>query len=193
MQTRMSEGSALRITMALLLGSLLCGSAAAAPAAGVAPGKKAPGFNLNVLNGDGDGTVRLRDLVGKRPKTPAKLVLVSFFATWCKPCKAEMPILQAIHQTLGPKGVKVLSVIVEGADDRPQKEILEEIEGWTTARGVTFPILYDPFLKDVVAKRYLGQAMQLPGVYLVGPDGTVKAAWHEKRDDLQTLIEEHLK
>lgn len=183
----------MRTTTALLVGVLLWGSAAvAAPAAGVAPGKKAPGFNLNVMNGEADATVRLRDLVGKRPKAPTKLVLVSFFATWCKPCKAEMPILQAIHQTLGPKGVKVLSVVVEGADERPQKEILEEVEGWTKEHGITFPILYDPYLKDVVAKRYLGQAMQLPGVYLVGPDGKVKAAWHEKRDDLQTLVEEYL-
>ena len=187
MQTRMSTG------MALLIPALLLASVAhAAPAKGVVPGKKAPGFNLNVMDGGDDATVRLRDLVGKRPKAPAKLVLVSFFATWCKPCKAEMPILQTIHQTLGPKGVQVLSVVVEGADDRPQTEILEEVKGWTKEHGVTFPILYDPYLKDVVAKRYLGQSMQLPGVYLVGPDGTVKATWHEKREDLLKLVEGYL-
>ncbi len=180
--------------IALLIPALLlAASATAAPAGGVGLGKKAPGFNLNVLGGKGDTTVRLRDLVGKRPKEPVRMVLLSFFATWCKPCKAEMPILQAIHEALGPEGVKVLSVVVEGADDRPQKEILEEVRGWTREHGVTFPILYDPFLKDVVAKRYLGQSMQLPGVYLVMPDGRVKAVWHEKRDDLLDLVQEHLK
>ena len=84
-------------------------------------------------------------------------------------------------------------MVVEGADDRPQKEILAEVRGWAEEKGVTFPILYDPFLRDVVAKRYLGQAMQLPGVYLITPDGRIKASWHEKRNDLKKLIEEHLR
>jgi len=182
-----------RALVLLIPALLLAGAANGAPVGGVPPGKKAPGFNLNVLGGKDDATVRLSEFVGKRPKEPARLVLVSFFATWCKPCKAEMPILQAIHEALGPKGVKVLSVVVEGADDRPQKEILEEVQGWSKEHGVTFPILYDPFLKDVVAKRYLGRSMQLPGVYLVDTEGRIKAVWHEKRDDLLDLVQEHLK
>jgi len=178
--------------MILLPALLLAAAATAAPAKGVAPGKKAPGFNLSVLGGGEDATVRLRDLVGKRPKEPARLVVLSFFATWCKPCKEEMPILQAIHMSLGPRGVKVFSVVVEGADDRAQAEILDEVKSWTSEHDVTFPILYDPFLKDVVAKRYLGRDIQLPGVYVVAPDGLVKAAWHEKRTDLKELVEGYL-
>ena len=170
---------------------LLTAGVAAAPAGGIAPGKKAPGFNLSVL-GAGDATVRLWDLVGKRPKEPARLVVLSFFATWCKPCKEEMPILQAIHEALGPEGVRVLSVVVEGADDRPQAEILDEVGAWIREHKIAFPILYDPFLKDVVARRYLGRDIQLPGVYLVGPEGRIKAAWHEKRADLKELVEGHL-
>ncbi|MFH1531892.1 MAG: TlpA disulfide reductase family protein [Pseudomonadota bacterium] len=181
-----------RTLILLIPALLLAGVATAAPVGGMPPGKKAPGFNLNVLGGGDDTTVRLSDLVGKRPKEKVRLVLVSFFATWCKPCMAEMPILQAIHETLGPKGVKVLSVVVEGADERPQKEILKEVMGWTRENGVTFPVLYDPFLKDVVAKRYLGQSMELPGVYLVDTEGRIKAVWHEKRDDLETLVEAYL-
>ena len=172
---------------------ILGGAAFAAPAGGISAGKMAPGFNLTVLGDAEDATLRLRDLVGKRTKDPARLVVLSFFATWCKPCKAEMPILQAIHEALGPKGVRVISVVVEGSDDRPQKEILEEVKGWTKENGVTFPILYDPFLKDVVAKRYLGQTMQLPGVYVVLPDGKVTAVWHEKHDDLLDRVRAHLK
>ena len=197
MQTRMNtktkaRSKAVQALVLLIPLLLLMDTAGAAPAGAMARGKRAPGFNLNVLGG-GDTTMRLGDLIGKRAKAPARLVVLSFFATWCKPCKAEMPILQTIHETLGPKGVKVLSVVVEGADDRPQAEILAEVKGWAKEKGVTFPILYDPFLRDVVAKRYLGQAMQLPGVYLITPDGRIKASWHEKRNDLKKLIEEHLR
>ena len=164
----------------------------AAPSEGQVPGNMAPGFNLSVMGADRDTTVRLRDFVGKRAKEPASIVLVCFFATWCKPCKAEMPILQQIHEELGPKGVRVLSVVVEGADDRSQKEILDDVKAWVSKHGVTFPILYDPFLKDVVAKRYLGQSMQLPGTYLVTPDGLIKAVWHEKQNDLMELVQGYL-
>lgn len=167
-------------------------SPSADPSEGQVPGKKAPGFNLSVLGADRDTTLRLHDLVGRRAKEPASIVLVCFFATWCKPCKAEMPILQKIHEELGPRGVRILSVVVEGADDRPQKEILDEVKTWVKKHGVTFPILYDPFLKDVVAKRYLGQSMQLPGIYLVGSDGRIKAVWHEKREDLKKLVQGYL-
>jgi len=173
----------------LLLPALLVSQEGTKPA-GLQVGATAPNFNLNRLGGE--DSVRLYDLVGKQGAGKTKLVVISFFATWCKPCCEEMPILQQIHDKLSDKGVKVLSIVVEGSDDVPQAETLKQVSAFTLKLGVTFPVLYDPFLKDVVAARYLGETMELPGVYLVGPDAVIRKVFHSKQDDLVKLVESEL-
>ena len=70
-----------RILIVVLFVFTLNSAPSAAPLEGQVPGNRAPGFNLSVMGSDRDTTVRLRDLVGKRAKEPASIVLVCFFAT----------------------------------------------------------------------------------------------------------------
>ena len=76
-----------------------------------------PDFTLEDLAGN---EVRLSDLRGK-------VVLVNFWATWCGPCRMEMPILQRFERTHADKGVIVLAVSTDRFNDRSQiKPFLEE-------------------------------------------------------------------
>ena len=185
--------------LCLLLTSILClcgrELAAEDQQSAIGKGAKAPNFNLNLVAPPegGETTVRLYNLVGTKKRAKTQLVVLSFFATWCKPCRAEMPILQGIHEKYDHKEVRVLSIVVEGADSRPQKEIMKEVQAFAVEKKLTFPLLYDPFMKDMVASRYLGSQMELPGVYLIGPDGKIRRVFHEKRDDLPKQVQEVLK
>ncbi len=66
---------------------------------------------------------------------PAKVVLINFWATWCAPCMAELPELQALHKRLEDKGFAVVGVAV---DDDPDK-----IQSAVAQYGITYPIIID--------------------------------------------------
>jgi thiol-disulfide isomerase/thioredoxin len=85
----------------------------------------APDFTLKSRNGD---NLRLEELRGK-------VVLINFWATWCGPCRQEMPILDRIRQRYQGAGFEVLGVNVEGKDPKARK-ISQEM-------AVSFPILFD--------------------------------------------------
>ena len=115
-------------------------------------GDPAPEIALRGLDGE---TVRLSDYAG-RP------VLVNFWASWCPPCKAEMP---RFEQAYAAGSVVVLGVNTLDVDD--------EIEARVAARdlGVTFPILFDEQRDAQRAYAVRG----LPTSFLVGPDGRIVA------------------
>ena len=87
----------------------------------------APDFTLPALDG---GQVALRDLRGQ-------VVVLNFWASWCPPCRAEMPALAHVAQDYAPKGVTVLAVHAT-ASDSPQaaRRFLEEL-------GITLPVALD--------------------------------------------------
>ena len=93
-----------------------------APGAGVADASStarvAPPFALETLDGD---TLSLGDL------TDRKVVLINFWASWCEPCKEEIPILIALHEEYGERGFMVLGATV---DDLPRdsRAFVEEME-----------------------------------------------------------------
>src|SRR5512138_2650225 len=72
--------------------------------------------------------VRLRDLRDK-------VVVLNFWATWCVPCRAEMPALENVYQELGPQGLVVVGVDVQ--------ESAEKVMTFLPEVGVTFPIVLD--------------------------------------------------
>lgn len=65
------------------------------------------------------------------------VVLLNIWATWCKPCEAEMPSMQRLHETLGPEGVRILAVSVDQGAGR------EAVQAWADERDLTFAILHD--------------------------------------------------
>jgi len=135
----------------------------------VAVGLPAPGFTLRTLNPEesGSATVSLDRYVGAEAEDPeAKVVLLSFFASWCGPCKKEMPYLQQLNLMYRDQGLRVLSVNI----DREEAGIAAARKMASAARA-TFPVLTDRF--NFLARRYLGEEARLPSVFLIARDGTI--------------------
>lgn len=115
-------------------------------------GKPAPGFTLSTIDGK---QVSLSDFRGK-------VVLVNFWATWCAPCKLEMPWLAEFQHKYASQGLIVLGVTADEASK-------DEIRKVVTKTGADYPIL----LKDDKVEKAYGDVSYLPSSFYVGRDGTV--------------------
>jgi peroxiredoxin len=124
------------------------------PAPAAVVGAPAPDFTLKSLTGE---TFQLSSLRGE-------VVLLNFWATWCAPCEAEMPILEDRYQTFLGSGFRVLGV---NADD----EKTATIETFLKRVPVSFPILLDPGLTVSDLYRVRG----LPTTYVIDREGVVRA------------------
>ena len=118
---------------------------------GLREGTEAPTFRLPSLDG---GEVDLASLRGK-------VVLVNFWATFCAPCVAEMPSLEALHEAVGPEGLVVLGVSVD--EDRG------DLERFVKEKGIRFTILRDPGGRGVASAAY--RTTGYPETYVIGPTG----------------------
>lgn len=109
------------------LAALLLAACSAPPAPG-SVGTEAPAYAAPTPAGD---SVSLASLRGQA-------VLLNVWATWCVPCRKEMPELQALHEEHGSKGLRVIGVSLDenGADP--------VIEQFTKDLGVTYTIVRDP-------------------------------------------------
>jgi peroxiredoxin len=94
--------------------------------------RKAPDFSLIDLNGKKLG---LRQFKGK-------IILLNFWATWCGPCKEEMPNLEALHQRFKERNFVLLTISVDYEDLKPVKEFIDK-------HHYTFPVLLDPKCETV--------------------------------------------
>lgn len=149
-----------------------------------AAGQQAPSFQLRALNPEDAGGefVRLDRFAGEDPQDPgSRVVLLSFFASWCAPCQKEMPVLQQLHRTYRESGLRVISVSI----DREEAGIAEA-RRQIRAAGVTYPVLSDRF--NLLARRYLGAASPLPSVFLVRRDGIIARVERGYGKDASTLI-----
>ena len=113
----------------------------------------APNFILETLDGD---TLNLKDFKGKA-------ILLNFWATWCVPCKDELPSMQKLYESLRFDGFEIIAISI----DRENKE---KIKKYVKKYSLTFPVLLDPSQK--VRKNYY--IMGLPTSYLIGSDGKLK-------------------
>ena len=116
------------------------------------PAPAAPDFSLPARNG---GEVRLSELRGQ-------VVMINFWATWCGPCRQEMPLLQQIHAKYEPLGFTMLGVNVEPDSVAAQN--------WLKGMPVTFPILFDR--KSEVSSSFGVEAM--PSSVLIDREGRVR-------------------
>jgi peroxiredoxin len=140
------------IALALLAAAafaLLSRGGATAP---LTRGSRAPDFELSRL--DGQGSVSLAALRGR-------LVLLNFWATWCKPCEDEMPAMQRLYQALPRDGFELLAISVD--------EVPGEVVAFQQRLGVSFPILLDSDQR--VARSF--ETFRFPETVLVGRDGVV--------------------
>ena len=114
----------------------------------------APDFTLDTLQGE---KVTLSDLRGK-------IVLINLWATWCPPCRAEMPALEKSYELYKDSGVVILGVNLTNQDS--EKDVSRFVEEF----GLTFPILLDR--DGNVSALY--QLMGLPTTYFVNREGIIR-------------------
>jgi peroxiredoxin len=107
----------------------------ALPAASAPRERSAPPFELPRAEG---GRASLDEQRGR-------VVLLNFWATWCPPCRAELPALQALHRSLAAEGLSVLAVSVDAGPG-------DAVARFAAGRGLDFPVLLDP--GEEVARRY---------------------------------------
>lgn len=151
--------------------------------------KPAPMFRLPVYNAKAVGAtaVGLEKFVGPDAADKgAKVLLLSFMASFCAPCKKELPYLQTLHEKYGPQGLRVLSVSID-TEVEGQKIVEKLIE----EHQVTFPVLKDRF--NIVARRWLGTQSPLPSVFMVRPDGVVTMVHRGYGDDATALLDKEVR
>jgi thiol-disulfide isomerase/thioredoxin len=112
----------------------------------------APDFSLESLDGP---NMRLSDLRGKA-------VLLNFWATWCGPCKIEMPWFVDLQKQYGPQGLQIVGVAMDDASK-------QDIAKFAKDMGVNYPILIG---KEAVGDQY-GGVPALPETFLIGRDGKI--------------------
>lgn len=140
------------------------------------PGDAAPEFKLEVKNAPAAGMPRfiLSTHVGPDASAPAtKGVLVSFFATYCGPCKKELPFLAQLQEKYRAKGLQVVSIMVFDPNQNPAEraDSVKLANDLFEKSAAKFPLVHDTF--GFVARRYLGMQFPLPSVFLVRRDGTI--------------------
>ncbi len=142
---------AVLLLSALLWLSLRPSAASSAPAL-IAPGHPAPNFELMTLDGE---TAVLEAYAGD-------VVLINFWATWCPPCKAEMPDINAFYEANKENGLTVLAVNAQ--------EDANTVGRFIEANGFTFPILLDSV--GDVARQF--QVNSFPTTIVVDRNGEIQ-------------------
>jgi cytochrome c biogenesis protein CcmG, thiol:disulfide interchange protein DsbE len=115
----------------------------------------APELELRTLEGD---PVSLIDHRGN-------VVLVNLWATWCPPCRREMPTLQAFYEEYKSRGFVLIAI--------NQEESRDIVEEFVDEFGLTFPVWLD---EDYLAQRKFGTA-SLPSSYVIDRNGRVRLLW----------------
>jgi len=112
----------------------------------------APPFSLTRLGGGMAGLTDFAD----------KVVLLNFWATWCAPCRKEMPAMQRLWERYRKQGLVIVAVAAD-------KDNGKQVASFVDKLGLNFPILLDPDGK--VRNRY--EVVGLPMSYLIGRDGRI--------------------
>jgi len=118
-------------------------------------GKVAPDFDLPTH--DDAKKVRLSDYKGK-------VVFLNFWATWCKPCKEEMPSMEVLYKHFEKDGLVILAVSIDRVTTK------KDIPPFVSSLGLTFPILVDSW--GQTDKRY--KLMGVPETYIIDQEGVLR-------------------
>jgi peroxiredoxin len=158
----MTSPSARLITAVLTLGGVwtllsrvpLSATTGGAPPPSPREGFSAPDFTLDLLGG---GQLALSDLRGK-------VVMVNLWASWCPPCRAEMPTIEKVYQAFQAQGLVVLGVNTTFQDSE------SDVAAFVEEFGLTFPIPLDR--EGGVSQRY--QMRGLPSTFFIDRQGIIR-------------------
>jgi peroxiredoxin len=125
----------------------------------VSVGSDAPGFAAKTLT----ATPSMKTLTDYR----GDVILLNIWATWCTPCRTEMPSIEAVHQALGPKGLKVVAVSVDNEGEE------QKIRDFAREYQLSFEMLHDPSGAIEGIYRTTG----VPETFVMARDGTVRKKW----------------
>lgn len=138
--------------LALILSLLSLTAFGAASVSALDEGQRAPEIGLRTPDGQ---TIRMADLRGK-------VVVVDFWASWCAPCREELPVLQRLHEQYASRGVVVVGVGI----DRNERDF----RTFKDRMGLTFPVVHDG--AHQVAGRY--EPPRMPSTFLIDRNGVVR-------------------
>ena len=141
---------------------------------GLKAGESMPDVELKTLDGK---SVNLSDYKGEK-------IFLNFWATWCPPCRVEMPEMQEFHEKYGDE-VHIIAVNATGTE-----KSVDKVKEFAEENGYTFTILLDE--KNKATSKY--RATALPTTYFIGADGVIqtprkvgpmtKSFMEEKKDEL---------
>ena len=131
----------------------------------------APDFTLKSNAGE---NIRLSEYRGE-------VVLINFWASWCGPCRQEMPVLSELHDKYRALGFTVLGVNVE-ADSSKARKLLKELP-------VSFPVVFD--CDSVVSKQY--DVVAMPSTVLVDRDGNLRYLHKGYKPGLETVYQQQVR
>lgn len=156
---------------ARLLGVLVLATCAWAAQAAPAPSRGAPDFTLPSLNGP---NLRLQEQRGR-------VVMVNFWATWCGPCRVEMPHLQRLYDKYRASGFVLLGVNI---DEQPASAA-----ALAAKLGLSFPVLLDTDKK--VSRLY--DLSTMPSTVLIDRDGRVRHVHRGYRDGYEQTYDTQIR
>jgi len=146
----MSQTLKLILLVILASGILVTGCSASVEAPEI--GKAAPGFQLTDIDGQ---SISLSDFRGEP-------VLLNFWATWCGPCRSEMPYIQEVYDERSEPGLVILAINIG--------ESLTTVEEFMQDYNLSFPVLLD--LEGNVAEKY--NIRGIPTTYFIDSDGIIR-------------------
>lgn len=164
----MRRGAIAALLGSLLLVPALSGVASEAVVGGLEPGSRAPGFSLTDITG------RRLDLASYR----GKVVLLDFWATWCGPCRQEIPRFVQMQEEYGPRGLQIVGISLDDSAE-PVRRFYRELK-------MNYPVA----LGDAALAEKYGGVLGLPTAFLIGRDGRIRAS-HVGETDV-TLIEKEI-
>jgi len=138
-------------------------------------GSKAPDFTASTL----DSIPKQKSLADYR----GQVLMLNVWATWCLPCRVEMPSIEALNKAYGPKGLKIVAVSIDdpGTDST--------IRAFVKQYGLTFEILHDA--KAAITDAY--DISGYPETFIVGKDGVIRKKLMSATDwnspDARALVE----